>query len=176
MLTGHSHIRLFDVNSNNPQPVTSYDGHSSNVTSVGFHKAGQWMFTGSEDGTIKIWDLRATGCQRNYDCCTAGVNSVALHPNQGELISADQSGALRVWDLGASKCLHTTAPEDGVALRSVSIASDASCVVAANNTGNCFVWDPSSSKNYVLKKKFQVILGKIRIFIFFKGVPWLLLI
>ena len=55
---GHSHIRLFEIQSNNPHPVTSYDGHSSNVTAVGFHKDGKWMYTGSEDGTIKIWDLR----------------------------------------------------------------------------------------------------------------------
>jgi G protein beta subunit-like protein len=39
------------VNSNNPQPLISYDGHTGNVTSVGFQKDGKWMYTGSEDGT-----------------------------------------------------------------------------------------------------------------------------
>ena len=39
------------MNSNNPQPIISYDGHTSNVTSVGFQKDGKWMYTGSEDGT-----------------------------------------------------------------------------------------------------------------------------
>lgn len=29
-----------------------------NVTSVCFHSQGKWLVTGSEDGTIKIWDLR----------------------------------------------------------------------------------------------------------------------
>ena len=62
--------------------VTSYDGHSSNVTAVGFQKDGKWMYTGSEDGTIKIWDLRASGCQRNYDTGGVAVNDVVLHPNQ----------------------------------------------------------------------------------------------
>jgi hypothetical protein len=31
---GNPHIRLFEVNSNNPQPVLSYDGHTTNVTAV----------------------------------------------------------------------------------------------------------------------------------------------
>ena len=55
---GHSHVRLYDINSTNAMPVTSYDGHTSNVTSVGFQKDGNWMYTGSEDKTVKIWDIR----------------------------------------------------------------------------------------------------------------------
>jgi hypothetical protein len=42
---------------------------------------GKWMYTGSEDGTIKIWDVRAPGCQREYESGCA-INSVALHANQ----------------------------------------------------------------------------------------------
>lgn len=78
---GNPHIRFFDINSNNSNPVTSYDGHTGNVTSLGFQKDGKWMYTGSDDGTIKIWDLRAPGCQRNFEH-KSHVSSVALHPNQ----------------------------------------------------------------------------------------------
>ena len=48
------------------------------------------MFSGSEDGTIKIWDLRAPGFQREYES-RAPVNTVVLHPNSGELISGSVS-------------------------------------------------------------------------------------
>lgn len=83
---GNPQIRLFEVNSNNPQAVASYDGHNGNVTAIGFQKDSKWMFSGSEDGTVKIWDLRAPGCQREY-ASRGAVNTVVLHPNQGELIS-----------------------------------------------------------------------------------------
>lgn len=43
---GNSHIRVFDVNSNDPQPVISYEGHTGNVTAVGFQKDSKWMFSG----------------------------------------------------------------------------------------------------------------------------------
>ena len=58
------------------------------------------MYTGSEDGGIKIWDLRAKSCQRNYDVGSA-VNTVALHPNQAELISGDMDGKIKV---GSRQC------------------------------------------------------------------------
>ncbi len=38
--------------------VITYDSHSNNVTAVGFQCDGKWMYSGSEDGTVKIWDLR----------------------------------------------------------------------------------------------------------------------
>ena len=36
---------------------------------------------GSEDGTVKLWDLRAPGYQHEYES-RAAVNTVVLHPNQ----------------------------------------------------------------------------------------------
>lgn len=136
---GNPHIRVFEVNSNNPQPVASYNGHTGNVTAVGFQKDSKWMFSGSEDGTVRIWDLRAPSCQREYES-RAAVNTVVLHPNQGELISGDQNGNIRVWDLTANACSCELVPEVGTAVRSLTVALDGSLVVAANNNGTCYVW------------------------------------
>jgi len=136
---GNPNISLYEIQTNNPNPITSFEGHSSNVTAVGFQAEGQWMYSGSEDGTIKIWDLRAPGCQREYKS-PGPVNSVVLHPNQGELLSGDANGNVRVWDLTANACSRELVPAMDVAIRAVSVASDASKVVAANNNGDCFVW------------------------------------
>lgn len=78
---GNPNVRLYEVHTSNPQPVTTYEGHTNNVTAVGFQRDGAWMYTSSEDGTVKVWDVRAPGCQREYES-RAAVNTVALHPNQ----------------------------------------------------------------------------------------------
>ncbi|KAH9297732.1 hypothetical protein KI387_029414, partial [Taxus chinensis] len=136
---GNPHIRLFEVNSNNPQPYRSFNTHTNNVTAVGFQCDGKWMYSGSEDGTVKIWDLRAPGCQREYES-RAAVNTVVLHPNQTELISGDQNGNIRVWDLTANSCSCELVPEVDTAVRSLTVMWDGSLVVAANNHGTCYVW------------------------------------
>jgi G protein beta subunit-like protein len=48
---GNSQVRLFEVNSNDPQPVISYEGHQGNVTAVGFQKDSKWMYTGRGSAT-----------------------------------------------------------------------------------------------------------------------------
>jgi G protein beta subunit-like protein len=123
----------------------NYTGHTNNVTVAGFQRDSKWMFSSSEDGTIKIWDLRAAGCQRDYNCKSA-VNSVVLHPNQGELICVCEDGALRIWDLVANTCSFEHVPDGTVPLRSVSISADASSLAAVGNTGQCFVWNTAASR------------------------------
>ncbi|KAI8803589.1 quinon protein alcohol dehydrogenase-like superfamily [Cladochytrium replicatum] len=140
---GNPHIRLYEVQNTNPNPITSFDGHTGNVTSIAFQSAGRWIVSGSEDGTIKIWDVRAPGIQRDYDLKTP-VNDVIIHPNQGELISCDQNGAIKIWDLGENACTHEFVPEEDVPARSVTMASDGSSLIAANNKGNFYVWRTKS--------------------------------
>ncbi|KAL1995006.1 hypothetical protein VTN49DRAFT_1193 [Thermomyces lanuginosus] len=136
---GHTTVKLYDIKSSNPNPITTFEGHTNNVTGVAFHCEGKWMVTSSEDGTVKVWDTRTGSLQRNY-VHKAPVNDVVIHPNQGELISGDRAGIVRVWDLGESVCTHQLIPEEDTAVHSVSVASDGSLLCAGNKRGNVYIW------------------------------------
>ncbi|CAH1794585.1 unnamed protein product, partial [Owenia fusiformis] len=137
---GYQHIRMYDLNSNNPNPLINYDGISKNVTAVGFHDEGKWMYSGGEDCSARIWDLRSRNlqCQRIFQV-NAPVNCVCLHPNQGELFVGDQSGAIHIWDL---KTDHNEQliPEPDAAIQSISIDPEGTYMAAVNNKGNCYIW------------------------------------
>ncbi|TDL27307.1 WD40 repeat-like protein [Rickenella mellea] len=135
----HKKVNIYEIASSSNTPIIVFEGHTGNVTAVSFHLEGKWLVTGSEDGTIKIWDLRTGHIQRNYDN-GAPVNDVCIHPNQGELISCDQAGSIKQWDLSENVCMLDLAPAGDVPIRSVTIASDGSCLVAGNNKGKCYVW------------------------------------
>ncbi|KAF4518152.1 hypothetical protein B566_EDAN008854 [Ephemera danica] len=137
---GYQHIRMYDMHSNNASPVINYEGLTKNVTSVGFQEDGKWMFTGGEDCSARIWDLRTRNmqCQRIFQV-SAPVNCVCLHPNQAELIVGDQSGIIHIWDL---KTDHNEQliPEADAAVLSMAVDSEGSYLAAVNNKGRCFVW------------------------------------
>jgi G protein beta subunit-like protein len=138
---GYQHIKMFDVQGTNANPVVNYEGVQKNVMSVGFQEEARWMYTGGEDGTAKIWDLRmrnlncsrvyATGQQQSVGGAppTSGnannlspVNSLRLHPNQQDLIIGDQNGNVHIWDI-RQKPEHATVfcPQSGASIQSVSI-------------------------------------------------------
>eukprot|EP01035_Chromulina_nebulosa_P019239 gene19239-25090_t len=104
-----------------------------------FEKFSQWLYSGSEDGTIKIWDPRFNNSLRSYDCGFS-VNTVALSPNQSTLISGDQSGCVKVWDLETDNLVEEVTPIQDTPVRSISISSDGTLVVVGSHKGKVFVY------------------------------------
>lgn len=119
---GNPIIQLFDVNTVDERPLLTYDGHTNNVTTVGFQRDQKWIYSSSEDGTVRVWDTRSNTNSRKYDCGSP-VNTVCIHPNQAELISGDQNGTIKVWDLTADKCREEYIPLPEIPIRSLSIVS-----------------------------------------------------
>lgn len=55
------------------------------MTSIGFQRDSRWMYSASEDGTLKIWDMRAAQAQRTLNMNnkkSGAILSAILHPNQ----------------------------------------------------------------------------------------------
>ncbi|MPC27537.1 Target of rapamycin complex subunit lst8 [Portunus trituberculatus] len=97
---GYQHIRMYDLKSLSEDPVINFEGISKNVTALGFQEDGKWMFTGGEDSTAKIWDLRSYNLHvsRIFQV-NSPVTCACLHPNQAELFVGDQSGVIHIWDI-----------------------------------------------------------------------------
>lgn len=144
---GYQHIRMYDLNANSPNPVVNYNGTSKNFTSVGFQEDGKWMYTGGEDNSAKIWDLRSRNlqCQRIF-MVNSPVNCVCLHPNQGELFVGDQSGSIHIWDLKTDNN-EQLIPEADASIQSISIDPEGTYMAAVNNKGNCYVWSLTGGRH-----------------------------
>lgn len=137
---GYQHIRMYDLNSNNPNPIIHCEGVSKNVSRLGFQEDGKWMYTAGEDCSARIWDLRSTSfqCERIFQV-SAPVNCAFLHPNQSELIVGDQSGVIHLWDL-RSDHNEQLIPESETSIQDIAIDPDGTYMAAVNNKGHCFVW------------------------------------
>jgi len=44
---GNPLIKIYDVPSQSNQPISTFEGHTGNVTSIGFQKDKRWMYSGT---------------------------------------------------------------------------------------------------------------------------------
>ena len=164
---GNPHIRLYEIagGGEHQQPVLTLEGHTSSVTSLGFQRDGRYLYSGSEDGTIKLWDLRNPTYSRSLDC-RAPVRSVALRVDRDEIISGDANGYVKIWDLGGNGNnqkhqgpINQVQPGDSGALQSsiqaVDISEDSRTLAAVSNHGTVFAWDPTLAHSLQPITKFR---------------------
>ncbi|NXV05729.1 BOP1 protein, partial [Cettia cetti] len=68
-----------------PFPTTQaliYRGHTSLVRTLSVSPSGQWLVSGSDDGSLRFWEVSSARCLRSVPTGSA-VRSVAWNPNPG---------------------------------------------------------------------------------------------
>lgn len=79
-------------------PEYSLPGHLDTVTSLDFLTGGgqQYLITGSDDCTAKIWDLRKRECIFTLEA-RSPVRCVLAHPSLPVLVTGTKRGIIHVW-------------------------------------------------------------------------------
>jgi WD40 repeat protein len=72
------------------------EGHTGPINSILVSNDGQYLISGSDDGTLKLWSLSTLNVVRTFDH-GAKVSAVTFAPN-GNIISGGSDNLLRLWN------------------------------------------------------------------------------
>jgi RNA polymerase sigma factor (sigma-70 family) len=101
---GESMVRLWDMATG--KELRKFDGHQGfGVHAIALSADGKLLASGSEDGTIGIWDA-ATGALLRRSAKRPAILAVAFHPDGKTLVSSDKGDSVRVWEVSTGKELR----------------------------------------------------------------------
>jgi WD40 repeat protein len=98
--------------------VHTFKGHSDKVNAPKFCPSptvvvitpdSRFAVSGSDDHTLRVWDLKSGGLVHTMEGHTDSIAAVAISSDGHRAISGSADYTLRVWDLKSGKILCTLA-------------------------------------------------------------------
>jgi len=120
--------------------VKTLSGHSGSVWSVAISPDGQTLVSGSEDQTIKIWNLTTGQLSRTLSGHSDTVRSLALSQDGKILASGSGDRTIKLWDLQTGKLLRNLEGHSGP-IWSIALSLDGKTLVSGSEDSTIKIWN-----------------------------------
>jgi WD40 repeat protein len=128
-----------------PLWLRSLEGHTDFVNAVAVTPDGQRAVSGSDDRTLKVWNLASGQLLRSLEGHTSRVNAVALTPDGQQVVSGSDDHTVKVWDLASGQLLRSLERQTGP-VNAVAVTPDGQQVVGGFADNTVKVWDIGSGR------------------------------
>lgn len=86
------------VNSTSGDTLKIFSGHLQSVICCNFSSDGTKIVSGSEDTSVKIWDVATKKCIRTLNGHTEAVVSCAFSPDGSQIVSSSLDESIIIWN------------------------------------------------------------------------------
>lgn len=121
-------------------------GHTGSIRSVAISPDGKRCLSGSEDETLRLWNLQTGRNIRVMEGNAGIVYSVAISPNGNHALSSSADDKLRLWDLKSGTNTRVIrGHQEGIVC--VAISPDGKRALSGSMDGTLRLWELQSGKS-----------------------------
>lgn len=139
-------LMLFSVSTSAEEWASrTFVGHTADVMSVSYSPDGDFIATGSLDGTLRLWNVSTGLLQKVLAREKAGILSIAYSPDGGFIATGHNDTTLCLWDVSTGQQIRRCKGHGGAVL-SVSYSPDGLTLASASVGGTVILWDVSTGE------------------------------
>jgi tricorn protease-like protein len=129
---------------NKPKREPAFEGHTATVNAVAFSRDGKRAVSGSDDRTIRVWEVPTGKLLANLE--TSGgseVHAVAFSHDGKYLLSAGRDRLVRLWDLDKRAPIRVFKGHTD-SVRCVAFSPNGKWAVSGGDDRSLRIWDVSN--------------------------------
>jgi WD40 repeat protein len=133
--------------------------HPTSVSSIAFSSIGARVLSGSDDGTLKLWEFTTGRLLRTF-ATHSDVVSVAFSPDGTRVLSGGDT-TLQLWDAETGRRLHVFETHSKWHTQSVAFSPNGSQILSTGGevgAGAAMLWDTETAR---LIRTFQIHSGSV---------------
>ncbi|MEI6286701.1 MAG: RING finger protein [Bacillota bacterium] len=135
-------IKIIDADSG--EIVETLTGHSELVRSVAFSEDGKRLVSGSDDKTVKVWNL-ATGKSKDLSGHKGWVKSVAFSPDGKVVASGSFDSTVKIWNAETGEEEHNLTGHDAW-VRDVKFSPDGKTLATCGDDKQIKIWNVATGE------------------------------
>lgn len=138
-ISAGSHVLFHRLQFFTGQEVGTLAGHTGAVLSLAISLNEQILASGSEDHTVKVWNLTTGQELHNLIGHTGAVLGLAISADSQILVSGSADKTIKIWNLSTGKLIQTLIGHTN-GVESVAISADGQTLVSGSADKTIKVW------------------------------------
>ena len=134
-------IVVYKTSNGCTRPALKLQGHTGKVLCVSFSPKCDFIASGSEDGTIILWNpLTGNRIAVLDDVHSNYVRSIAFSPNGAVMVTGGDDGAIVLWDPATKEPIQKLHTESGGGVMEVAYSPNGSQMAIGCDDGTACMW------------------------------------
>jgi WD40 repeat protein len=118
---------------------------SRQISSICLSGDSRFALCGSNDDTLKLWEIATGDCLRTFEGHTSSVNSVYLSADSRFALSGSSDHTLKLWEVATGRCLRTFAGHTDWVF-SVCLSADGQFALSGSYDRTLKLWEVATGR------------------------------